>query len=67
MKIMNMQNSKMSELHKFIFHLTQRLDLKSPDKYVDLHLLHIGNIRQQYKNSNLKIIAPMLNDAFEIT
>ena len=54
---MNTENSKMNESHKFIFNLSQRLDLKSSNKHVALQnvsIYYMGkNIRKQYKN-NLK-------------
>ena len=36
-----MDNSKMNEPHKFVFNLSQRLDLKSKDKHVALQNLSI--------------------------
>ena len=32
----NMENSKMNEPHKIVFNLSQRLDLRSPDKHAPL-------------------------------
>ena len=56
--------------HKFVLNLSQRLDLKSAEKYVHLQNLFIyctgKNIRKQYKNNKLKIIAPAWNDEFEL-
>ena len=50
--------------------LSQRLDLRSSGKHVVLQNLSIyctwKNIRKQYKNNKLKIIAPALNDEFEL-
>ena len=63
---MNMENSKIDEPHKFVLNLSQRLDLKRSNKHVALQNLSIHytwkNIKQQYKNNKLKIIAPMWND-----
>ena len=50
--------------------MSQRLDLRSSDKHVALQNLSIyytwKNIRKQYKNNKLKIIAPTQNDEFEL-
>ena len=54
----------------FFLNLSQRLDLKSSNKHVALQNLTIYytwmNIRKQYKNNKLKIIAPTWNDEFEL-
>ena len=66
---MNIENSKANEPHKFVLNLSQRLDLRSSDKHVVPQNLSISytwkNIRKQYKNNKLKIIAPTWNDEFE--
>ena len=65
---MNTENSKMREPRKFILNLSQWLGLRSSNKYVALQDLSIyytwKNIRKQYKNNKLKIIAPAWNDEF---
>ena len=67
---MNTENSKTNEPHKFVLNLSQRLDLRSSNKHVALQNLSIyytwKNIRKQYKNNKLKIIAPTWNDEFEL-
>ena len=67
---MNTENSKRNEPHKFVLILSQRLDLRSSNKHVALQNLPIyytwKNIRQQYKNNKLKIIALTWNDEFEL-
>ena len=67
---MNMEDSKTKEPHKFVLNLSQRLYLRSSDKHSALQNLSIyytrKNIRKQYKKNNLKIIAPPLNDEFEL-
>ena len=67
---MNTENSKTNEPHKFVLNLYQRLDLRSSDKHDALQNLSIyykwKNIRKQYKNNELKIIAPTWNDEFEL-
>ena len=67
---MNTENSKTDEPHKFVLNLSQRLDLRSSDKYVAYENLSIysawKNIRKQYQNNKLQIIAPTWNDEFEL-
>ena len=67
---MNMENSKTNEPHKFVLNLLSRLDLRNSNKHVALQNLSIyytwKNIRKQYKNNKLKIIAPTWNDKFEL-
>ena len=59
---MNTENSKMTEPHKFALNLSQRLDLRSSDKYVALQNL---SIYYTWKNK-LKVIAPTWNDEFKL-
>ena len=63
---MNNENRKTSEPHKFALEPSQRLDLKSSDKHVALQNMSIHytwkNIRKQYKNIKLKVMAPTWND-----
>ena len=67
---MNTENSKTIEPHKFVFNLSQRLDLRSSNKHVALQNLSIyytwKNISKQYKNIELEVIAPTRNDEFEL-
>ena len=60
---MNMENSETNEPHKIVLNLSQRLDLRSSNKNVALQNLSVyytwKNIRKQYKNNKLKIIAPI--------
>ena len=64
--IWNAKNSKTNERHKYVLNLSHRLDLKSSNKHVAFQNLSIyytwKNIRQQYKNNKLKILAPAWND-----
>ena len=66
----NTENSKMNEPQKSVLNLSQRLDLRSSNKHVALQNLSIyytwKNIKKQYKNNELKIIAPAWNDEFEL-
>ena len=67
---MTTESSKKNESHKLVLNLSQKLDLKSSNKHVALQNLSIyytwKNIRKQYKNNKLKIIAPTWNDGFEL-
>ena len=67
---MNTGNIKADEPHKFVLNLSQRLDLRNSNKRVALQNLSIyytlENIRKQYKNNRLKIIAPTWNDESEL-
>ena len=67
----NMENSKTSQSHKFALHLSQRLELRISDKHDALQNLSIyctwKNLRKQYKNNKLKMIAPTWNDKFELS
>ena len=60
-KFMNRENSKISELYTFVPNLLQRLDLRSSNKHVVLQKQSIyykfKNVRKQYKNNKLQIIA----------
>ena len=68
---MSTENSKNDEPYKFVLNLSQRLYLRSLNKHAALQNLSIyytwKNIRKQYKNNKLKIIAPRWNDQFELT
>ena len=68
--LMNTENSKTNEPHKFALNLSQRLDLRSTDKHIALQNLSVHytwkNIRKQYKNNKVKIIPPTWNDEFEL-
>ena len=64
------KTAKANETHKFVLNLSQGLDLGSSNKHIVLQNFSIyctrKNIRKQYKNNRLKIIAPTLNDEFEL-
>ena len=67
---MNTENSKTNKPRKFVLNLSQRLDLRSSNKHVSFQNLFIyytrKNMRKQYKNNKLKIIAPTWNDGFKL-
>ena len=70
MMLINTENSKMNEPHKFVLNLSQRLDLKSLNRHVALQNLNIyytwKNIIEQYENNRLVIIASTWNYEFEL-
>ena len=67
---MNLENSKTNEPQKFVLNLSQRIDLRSSNKHVILQNLSVyytwKNIKQLYKNNELKILALTWNDEFEL-
>ena len=67
---MNTENSKTNELHRFKLDLTDKLDLKNPNKNMVLANLSIyytwKNIKSEYHNSEFKISAPTWNDTFDL-
>ena len=67
---MNTENSKTSEPQKFKLDLTDKLNLKNPNKNMTLENLSIyynwKNIKSKYKNNKFRISAPTWNDTFEL-
>ena len=65
---MNTENSKTSEPHRFKLDLTDKLNLKNPNKNVALANLSIyytwNNIKSKYNNNKFKISVPTWNDTF---
>ena len=65
---MDSKNSGTSDPHRQLLNLTDKINLKSSDKYVDLPKLSIyytwKNIKESYKNNQLKILA-LYQDYFE--
>ena len=59
MILMNTENSRTNEPHKFVLNLLQRLDFRSSNKHIALQNLPVyytwKNISQQYKNKKLKL------------
>ena len=66
---MNTKNSKTSKLYRFKLDLTDKLNLKNPNKNVALANLSIyytwKNIKSEYSNKKFKISAPTWNDDFD--
>ena len=67
---MNTENSKTNEPHRFKLELTDKLNLKNPNKNMPLANLCIyytwKNIKSEYKNNKFKISAPTWNDTFDL-
>ena len=55
---MNSENSKISDPHRLLLNLSDKINLRSKDEYVDLSNLSIyytwENIKKSYKKKNLK-------------
>ena len=67
---MNTENSKTSKPHRFKLDLTDKLNLKNPNKNMALVNLSIyytwKNIKSEYKNNKFKTSAPTWNDTFDL-
>ena len=70
---MNTENSKTNEPnepHRLKQDLTDKLNLKNPNKNMHLANLNIyyswKNIKSTYKNNKFKIFAPTWNDTFDL-
>ena len=67
---MNTGDSKASEPHRFKFGLTDKINLKNPNKNMALANLSIyytwKNIKSEYYNNKFKISAPTWNDTFDL-
>ena len=67
---MSSENSKTSKLHVLILKLANKLDLRIGEKVIALSNLSIyytwENIKSPYNNNKFKILAPTLNDKFEL-
>ena len=67
---MNTENSKTNEPHRFKLDLTDKLNLKNPNKNMALANLSIyytwKNIKSEYNNNKFKISAPAWNDTFNL-
>ena len=67
---MNTLNSKTNESNKFMYQLTDKLNLNNPNKNMALTNLSIyytwKNIKSEYNNKKFKISAPTWNDTFDL-
>ena len=68
---MNTLNSKTNESNKFMYRLTDKLNLKNSNKNMALVNLSIyytwKNIKSEYNNKKFKISAPTWNDTFDLS
>ena len=66
----NSENSEISDPHRLLLNLSDKINLKRSDKYVALSNLSIyctwKNIKKSYKNNKFKISAPTWNGEFEL-
>ena len=67
---MNSKNSKISDSHRLLLNVSDKLDLRRSGKYVALSNLSIyntwKNIKKLHKNNKFKISAPIWNAEFEL-
>ena len=67
---MNSKNSKTNEPNRFKYDLTDKLDLKNPNKNMALANLSIyytwKNVKSTYNNNKFKISAPTWNETFDL-
>ena len=67
---MNTENSKTNEPHRFKLDLTEKLNLKNPNKNMVLPNLSIyytwKNIKTEYSNKKFIISAPTWNETFDL-
>ena len=68
---MNTENSKTNEPHKIRWSLSDKLNLKNPNKNVALGNLSIyytgKNVKSAYKNTKFKISVPTWHDTFDLS
>ena len=66
--LMNTENSKTNEPHRFKLDLTHKINLKNPVKNMALDNLSIyytcKNVKSECNNNKFKISAPTWNDSF---
>ena len=67
---MNSKNSKTSDPHRLLLNLTDKINLKRSDKYIDLSRINIWytrkNTKMSYKNNKFKISVSTWNEEFEL-
>ena len=67
---MNSGNNQISEPHKLLLNLPDKINLNRNDKYVALSNFSIyytwKNVKGSYENNKFKISAPTWNDKFEL-
>ena len=62
----NTENSKTNEPEKFRLTLTNKLNLKDPNKNMELSNYTWKNIKSEYNKNKFKISAPTWNDVFDL-
>ena len=66
----NSRNSKISDPHRLVHNLSDKINLRRKDKYVALSNVSIyytwKNIKKSYKNNRFTISAPTWNEEFEL-
>ena len=67
---MNSGNSETSDTHILLLYLSDKINLKTSEKYVALSNLSIyytwKNIKKSYKSNEFEISAPTWNEEFEL-
>ena len=67
---MNSKNSRISDPHRLLLNLTNKINLKGGNKYVDLSNLIMyytwRNVKKSCKNHKFKISAPTWNEELEL-
>ena len=67
---MNSEKNKMSDPHRLVHNLSDKINLKRSDKYVALSNFSFyykwEDIKKLYSNNKLKIIVPTWNEEFEL-
>ena len=67
---MNSKNSRTSEYHVLVLHLTDKLDVRRGQKIVSLLNLSIDytwkNVKSSYNNNKFKIFAPTWSKEFKL-
>ena len=67
---MNTANSKTKHSNKFVYNLTDKVNLKNPNKNIALANLSIyytwKNVKSDYNNNKFKISSPTWNDTFDV-
>ena len=67
---MNTANSKTNVANRFVYHFTDKLNLKNPNKNIALANLSIyytwKNVKSSYNNNKFKISAPTWNETVDV-
>ena len=67
---MNSGNGTISDTHRLLYNLSDKIDLRMSDKYVPLSNCSIyysqKNIKKSYKNNKFKLSAPTWNEKFKL-